>query len=118
MLATIRPVDLRVDHAPLTDLLSRNLGRSAVGPRFEWLYFGNPHGSAHAWVAIDESTGRITGAAAAFPRRLSIGGNLQVGYVLGDFCIDQQYRCLGLAVKLQRACLEQIDSASSIGYDF
>lgn len=118
MRVTIRPVDLIVDRGLLTDLLSRNLGPSAAGPRFEWLYFGNPHGSAQAWVAIEESTGHVTGAAAAFPRKLSVGGTRQVGYVLGDFCIDQQYRCLGLAAKLQRACLEHIGAMPSISYDF
>jgi hypothetical protein len=49
---------------------------------------------------------------------LNIGGTPRVGYALGDFCIDQKYRCLGLAVKLQRTCLEHVGSAISIAYDF
>jgi hypothetical protein len=39
--------------------------------------------------------------------------------VLGDFCIDQQYRSLGLALQLQRTCLEQVSSdCSTLTYDF
>src|SRR5215471_6186588 len=115
----IRPVDLEEDRPVLTELLSRNLGPNAAGPRFDWLYLQNPHGSARAWVAIEESSGRITGAAALFPRKLSIGGTPQLGYVLGDFCIDRRYRSLGLALKLQRASLEHVRSTSSaLGCDF
>jgi hypothetical protein len=48
-----------------------------------------------------------------------VGDSLRIGFVLGDFCIDQQHRSLGLALQLQRACIAQIDSLPlSLFYDF
>jgi hypothetical protein len=117
---SVRPVDLEVDYQLFIDLLSRNLGPSAAEvQRFDWLYRGNPCGPARAWIAIEEGSGRGMGAAAAFPRKLCIGRSIYPGYVLGDFCIDHQYRSLGLALQLQRACLEQFGSPCSFpSYDF
>jgi hypothetical protein len=115
----IRTADLIADQTILTDLLSHNLSPDAGGRRFEWLYLENPHGLARAWVATEEGTRRGLGAAAAFPRRLLIKESVRLGYVLGDFCIDQHHRTLGLALQLQRVCLEQILSTPfSITYDF
>ena len=46
-------------------------------------------------------------------------GEVRLGYILGDFCIDPQHRSLGLALQLQRACLDQLGSVPfSIAYDF
>jgi hypothetical protein len=115
----IRTADLIADQTILTDLLSHNLSPDAGGRRFKWLYLENPHGLARAWVATEEGSRRGLGAAAAFPRRLLIGESVRLGYVLGDFCIDQHHRTLGLALQLQRVCLEQILSTPlSIAYDF
>jgi hypothetical protein len=117
--SSIRSADLIVDRPLLTDLLSRNLSSRASGRRFDWLYTENPHGSARAWIAVEESTGKGMGAAAAFPRKLCVGESIYLGYVLGDFCIDHPYRSLGLALRLQRACLEQLNSTCSPWrYDF
>src|SRR5262249_18358458 len=45
-------------------------------------------------------------------------GNETRGFVLGDFCIRPDYRTLGPAVQLQRACLEQMSpEIRSVGYD-
>lgn len=115
----IRTADPQADRVLLTDLLAQNLTPDAGGPRFEWLYLANPHGKARAWVATESATGRGIGAAAAFPRRMLVQGSIREGYVLGDFCIDQQHRSLGLAIQLQRACLEQVATTSQhIAYDF
>lgn len=115
----IRPADPEADRAFLIDLLSQNLGPSAGGRRYEWLYLENPHGRARAWVATEVASGRGVGAAAAFPRTLFVGGSIRHGWVLGDFCIDQRHRSLGLALQLQRACLEEIASAPlPLAYDF
>lgn len=116
---SIRTANLDVDRQLLTDLLCHNLSPDAGGQRFEWLYLGNPHGYARAWVVIEQHNGKGVGAAAAFPRRLCVGGSSRAGYVLGDFCIDQQYRSLGLALQLQRTCLEQVSSeCAALSYDF
>jgi|HubBroStandDraft_6_1064221.scaffolds.fasta_scaffold95078_2 GNAT superfamily N-acetyltransferase len=115
----IRTADPIADRALLTDQLSRNLSPDAGGHRFDWLYLENPHGRARAWVAIENSSGRGLGVAAAFPRRLLVGDTVRLGYVLGDFCVDPQHRSLGLALQLQRASLEQIVSEPlAIAYDF
>ena len=50
----------------------------------------------------------MIGVAAAFPRRFYFRGEAVRGYVLGDFCIDPAHRSLGLALALQRACLERL----------
>jgi len=114
----VRPADLQQDRDLLTDLLSRHLHQEAGGPRFDWLYEKNPHGRAHAWLAIADAD-KPAGVAAAFPRRLRTGDGVEVGCVFGDFCITPQYRSLGLALQLQRACLDCIGSPScSLGYDF
>jgi len=115
----IRTADPEADRVLLTDLLSQNLGPAAGDRRYEWLYLENPHGRARAWLATEGDTERGLGAAAAFPRTLLVGGSVCHGYVLGDFCIDQHHRSLGLALQLQRACLEQITSAPLLlAYDF
>lgn len=116
----IRLADLKLDRPLLTDLLSRNLNSgAAAGPRFDWLYLENPQGLARVWLALDDRTASGVGAAAAFPRKLIVGDSIRLGYVLGDFCIDPQHRSLGLALQLQRACLEQLGSSGScLAYDF
>jgi GNAT superfamily N-acetyltransferase len=119
MLNRIRPADLKLDRALLTDLLTGNLNPSAGGPRFDWLYLENPHGLAQAWIAVEGGTGKGVGAAAAFPHKLMVGDSIRLGYVLGDFCIHPQHRSLGLALQLQRACLEQLGLPCSCStYDF
>jgi GNAT superfamily N-acetyltransferase len=115
----VRQVDFREDRKLLTQILSEFLTPEASGPRFAWLYEKNPHGPARAWVAIEKDTGKGLAAAATFPRRLWVDGTVQRCCVLGDFCVDPQYRSLGLALQMQRACLEYVNSASCVfGYDF
>jgi hypothetical protein len=72
-----------------------------------------------AWVATDTSSQRIIGVASAFPRRVYSGGAEARGYVLGDFCINPQYRSLGLALALQRACLNGLSAGEAdFAFDF
>jgi GNAT superfamily N-acetyltransferase len=119
MYTSIRPASLEADRSLLTELLSRNLNPDAGGARFDWLYLRNPHGFARVWIAVDLVCDGIVGAAAAFPRKLCKAGSSCLGQVLGDFCVDPQYRSLGLALQLQRACLEQVSSPCSVlSYDF
>ena len=69
-------------------------------------------------MAEDSSTLEIAGASAVFPRSLYVNGQKTMGFVLGDFCIHPEYRTLGPAVQLQRACLEQMSSEiRRFGYD-
>jgi GNAT superfamily N-acetyltransferase len=119
MSKNVRSADLVADRPLIADLLCRNLGRSAAGQRFDWLYTKSPHGQARVWLAVEPETGEGMGVASAFPRKLCVDGTIRLGYVLGDFCIDQRHRSLGLALRLQRACLEQLLSTGNLlSYDF
>ena len=97
------------------EVLGRNLTTPLDLQRFRWLYCDGPHGAAHAWVAIDDATGEIVGAAGAFPRKLYFGGSEGMGFVLGDFCMNEKYRSLGPSIQLQRAC---INAAGESPFDF
>lgn len=99
--------------------MSRNLPRRIDGSTFDWLYRENPHGKAHVWVGSDTKGNVAIGAAAAFPRRIYFDGQEALSWVLGDFFVDDQYRSLGPALRLQRACLEVTESNGGLFcYDF
>lgn len=102
----VTAVDLRRDREVLVDFLTQNLSSTADCHRYDWLYTKCPFGPALAWLARDSDSNTIVGAAAAFPRRFHVGASFATGWVLGDFCIRPDYRSLGPALKLQRACLE------------
>jgi hypothetical protein len=105
------------ERASIVECLSRYLTERPDEARFDWLYRQSPHGPARAWVARDR--GRIVGVAAAFPRRMLVRGAPETAWVLGDFCVAEDYRTLGPAVRLQRACLEGIDAGhAAFAYDF
>lgn len=115
---SIRPVCYQTDTAELIEVLQANLPYVPHAKFFEWLYHRNPAGQALTWVATDGSQ-RIIGAAAAFPRRFYCGSREACGFVLGDFCVDASHRSLGLALALQRACLDGITtSGAELVFDF
>jgi len=115
----IRPADLSADRSVILDCLGRFLSPQADAARYDWLYLGSPHGPASAWVAFDEDRGETIGVASAFPRRAVLDGTETLGWVLGDFCIHDEYRTLGPALQLNRACLEAVDrGAAAFCYDF
>jgi len=119
MSISIRPADLESDRAALLELFQRQLRAQMGTARYDWLYCEGPHGKARAWVAIEDSTGRIVGAGAAFPRRMYFDGSINNGFVLGDFCIEEKYRSLGPSLMLQKACLSAIDEGPfRFVYDF
>lgn len=99
-------------------LIRRHLAPQSDHGRFDWLYLRNPHGPAHAWLAQDSVTGVPVGAAAAFPKKVFAGGKERLSLVLGDFCLDEKYRALGPALRLQRACLESLTAPYDFCYDF
>ncbi len=87
--------------------------------RFRWLYRENPFGSARVWLAMDDAGNNPVGMAAVFPRRAYVAGTEVLGCVLGDFCISENYRSLGPALQLQRACLSLVKSGEfAFCYDF
>lgn len=115
----IRPANLETDRDCLIETLGKWLTPRSDRRRYDWLYLGSPAGPARAWLAVSTTDRSIAGAAAAFPRRLSAGEEEVNGYVYGDFCIAAQHRSLGLALRLQRACFENLDNGSvAVAYDF
>jgi len=117
MKIVVRPAQCEPDSQELIDTLQSNLPHLPHGRLFPWLYLRNPEGRARTWVAVDPETNRIVGVAAAFPRRIYSGDREVRGYVLGDFCINSSYRSVGLALTLQRSCLEGL-SAEDSGFVF
>lgn len=116
MSITVRKADLHEDRLELIRFCQENLpGRPDVR-RFEWLYLDNPFGTALTLIASD-SAGRMIGIASAFPRNFWVEGSRQRAWILGDFCISDQYRTLGPAVTLQRACMASLPPAE-LWYDF
>ena len=114
MSTSVRPAGFESDRQELVDVLQANLPYRSHARFFQWLYRRNPEGEAMAWVAMDADSRRIVGVAAAFPRRIYCGGVDARGYVLGDFCINSQCRSLGLALSLQRACLNGISTSETV----
>jgi hypothetical protein len=105
MTVAVRRADLESDRRELINLLQTNLPQLPHEQFFDWLYNNNPEGPALTWIAMEASSGRFIGMAAAFPRQTyDLGGEVRC-YVLGDFCIVPEYRSLGLALTLQRTCL-------------
>jgi Acetyltransferase (GNAT) domain len=104
--------------ADLIGLFGRHLPVQSNEKRFDWLYRQNPYGQARAWIAIDPEKEKIVGAAAAFPKSFYFQGTAKLGLVLGDFCLDEQYRSIGPALQLQRACLQALAAPYDFCYDF
>lgn len=113
----IREGNIRTDDKLIANALNRYLTPRADWVRFEWLYKRNPHGRVRVWLAFDGN--QLIGTAAAFPRRVYVLEQEKCGWVFGDFCVSDRYRSLGPAVVLQRALLENAQSAGiAVFYDF
>jgi hypothetical protein len=119
MSVTVRRARYESESDEVVELLQANLPYRVHARYFNWLYRQNPAGEALAWVAVDSSTHRIVGAAAAFPRTVFFSGRKARGYVLGDFCIHRTHRSLGSALALQRACLDGLSADNGeFAFDF
>lgn len=119
MSLTIRAADLDADRDLIIHTLRQLLTPLSDATRYEWLYRGNPHGPAAAWLAVDETRGETIGMASAFPRMAVTDGREERCWVLADFCIHSDFRALGPALQLHRACLAGVDrGAAAFCYDF
>lgn len=109
----IRDADPKRDRKVMMDCLLRNRARyednDNFQTRFDWAYSRNPHGEGRAWLALDDSNDRVVGFTSAFPRRVFVNGEMMIGWNCADFSIDQDYRTLGVAMKLRRAAKECVD---------
>ena len=119
MNVVVREADLQSDRQVIIDTARRFLTPLSDDRRFSWLYENNVHGNARVWIGYSADDGAVIGMAGAFPRRIYIEGREEMAWVLGDFCIADQYRSLGPAVALQRACLAKVDDGTmAFCYDF
>lgn len=115
----IRPGNLESDGARLIEVIARWLTPRSDRQRFDWLYLNSPFGAARVWLAVRKEDDSIVGAAAAFPRRLYVEGTEVPACVYGDFCVAPEQRSVGLALRLQRACFQALESGwAAIAYDF
>jgi len=118
MAVRIHEIDVTTQRRALLGLLGENLPDYGGEPHFDWLYLRNPSGKARAWVVEDEGTAAWVGIAAAFPRQLYLEGRQHLCWNLGDFAIRRDYRSLGPAVALQRACLAAVGQEDApLAYD-
>ena len=102
----VREAELRRDRGALLAVLLRNRNpdqNEVREARFDWSYFSNPYGEPRAWLAINESSGKVIGMAGAFPRRVALRGKPVLCWNTGDFSIDREFRTLGVALKLRQA---------------
>jgi hypothetical protein len=114
-----RSDSLNSDRDLYITLFRRHLAPDYAEERFDWLYQRGPHGPAFAWIASDDASGESIGAAAAFPRRVYWNGQEKLGFVFGDFCMNEQFRSLGPSLQLQRACVATaLQAPSEFFYDF
>lgn len=119
MRINIFPGNPSSDRKILIDTLYRLLNTPRDTRRFDWLYSDCPYAQSRAWLVAEERGNSIVGAAAAFPRAFHLGGEKVSVWVLGDFCLDPQYRSLGPALQLQRACLSVLETdGAAFCYDF
>ena len=108
----VREAELRRDREALLAALLRNRNpnqNELRQARFDWSYFSNPYGEPRAWVAINESSGKIVGMAGAFPRRVVVRDKPVLCWNTGDFSIDREFRTLGVALKLREAEKSSVD---------
>ena len=119
MTTAIRLANLETDRGLLIDAIGKWLSPQADSRRFDWLYRDCPFGPARVWIATRGKEGPLVGAAAAFPRQMYVAGVQRKACVLGDFFIVPEFRSLGPAVQLQRACVSMVDSKCfELCYDF
>ena len=111
----VRRADLEADRNALVELLLRYLTARSTERRFRWLYQENPHGSARAWIATHGNNDEIIGSGTIVPRLVQAAGVSRLTAVMADFWIHPDFRTLGPALKLQKACVE---GAAALGFAF
>ena len=110
--------DLSRDRARIISALGKWLTPQSNDLRYDWLYLGSPAGPARIWLAED-GRGKLVGLGSAFRRTLISKGVEVNGCVFGDFAVAPEHRSAGLALQLQRACFQSLESGwARIAYDF
>jgi GNAT superfamily N-acetyltransferase len=113
----IRAADLAADRDVLVGLLRQYSTVRSNHERYRWFYEDNPHGPATVFLAIEPESRQIIGSGAVIPRRMTFRDEMPLASVMADFWVHPQYRSLGPALKLQRACMEQAERWGFAFYD-
>ena len=87
--------DIENDKDIIIKILDQNREYRVDEKRYNWLYLNNPFGRAKSWMAVDEVSNHVIGAAAALPRLVWVEGKKVHSHVLSDFSINREYRSLG-----------------------
>lgn len=119
MAVVIRQADLEADRGRLIEGLRQHLNPKTDARRFDWLYAGNPRGPARVWLALDDERDLLVGSSALLPRDFYLDGQRRLGCLFIDSWTHPDYRFLGPALKLQRACVEAARSGEfCVAYDY
>jgi hypothetical protein len=113
----IRPADIETDREVLVDLLLKYLTPRSTERRFRWFYQQNPHGTARAWIATAGAGDGIIGSGAIIPQLVYVAGQPRKVSVMADFWVHPDFRALGPAIKLQRACVTGAAEAGAAFFD-
>jgi GNAT superfamily N-acetyltransferase len=82
---------------------------------YRWKYFANPLG--HAIVGIAAAGEAVVSVVAATPKRIWISSHAVLGYELGDFLTDENYRKMGLFSQLiDLVCREAAARGAALVY--
>lgn len=97
------------------ELFGERFPDGTVQDFYRWKYFDNPLG--HAIVGIATAGGSVVSVVAATPKRIWLLGKTVLGYELGDFLTDENYRKMGLFSRLiELVCGEARARGSSLVY--
>jgi GNAT superfamily N-acetyltransferase len=114
--------DLARDRARIIEAIGKWLTPQSNDLRYDWLYLNSSDGPARVWLAenlAEDDDRRLVGLGSAFPRKIQCGRSMLQGCVFGDFGVAPEYRSAGLAIQLQRACFESLESGwADVAYDF
>lgn len=96
------------------NMSDRRVG-SVLSLRRRWLYDANPAGRAVTSLVRETKTGRIMGAASAYPRMFQVGDRVVKAGILADFVVEEGHRVAGPAIMVQRAVAK---AAMEAGFGF
>jgi GNAT superfamily N-acetyltransferase len=84
---------------------------------YRWKYFGNPAGDAIVAIATAGNESSVVSVVAATPKRIWLSGKIVLGYELGDFLTNENYRKKGLFSQLiELVCREAAARGSVMVY--
>jgi hypothetical protein len=101
--------DPDADRDRIVGLWARHLDRLGCPDRhYAWAYRDNPFAAGRNWLLVSHPDGRAVGVVGVIPRRMKVGSTTVLAARVAGFGIDPEHRCLGPALKLQRAVLAEL----------